>query len=227
MGYLSFSRRTHRDNLVIAGVDFGVLPPPVSWAADPPLRLLQTRAGTTVVQAVSMGADAPLDLSALEIELEVTAQTQAQFDAIAAAVSATSTLRIYVGAWWRDTWSIAAAASGQTTWQTSRRPAWGLLPSIVHATHPPEVTVDGVAQTVLTSGTPSTGEVVVPTSIAATAATTTITTPVLAGTEVAMVYPVEWVGVVEAEYGIAEVNALDISLTIREHLGGRYALVTP
>jgi hypothetical protein len=121
-----------------------------------------------------------------------------------------------------DRWYIPGMESGQTEWKTSRKSPWTAVTGITQTSHPPDAYIDGVQQTIITSGTPAAGEVKVPN----TSGYLTIETPVLTpGTDTWLVlryHPVMYMKLQELRVDWATHNRLLVSMELLETFWGSY-----
>lgn len=184
-----------------------------------PARLL-TEEGGTVVQYRWTGGRAPLSLGARELQLQLAADTLDDYLDLQRVLLDLAGLRLFLEVPMVDRWYIPGRSPGQTTWLTSRRLPYGLHASVTRESHPPIVRVDGVEQDVLSSGTPTSGQVVVPDA----GGWSEITTPLdLTGTYLELLYHPELVFVGAAEFAVPSYNELSVSLPAAEVLRGSYA----
>lgn len=146
---------------------------PASWSPESPGTILATMDGGGITQLFTPGGDCPIMNSALKVSITMQHNRQDDYRRMTVA-EGFPPARWWFEVWLACKWYIPGKNTGQTTWKTDRRlPYGGAVPGVTHATHPPRVEVDGVAQTVITTGTPTTGEVLVPES----AGFASITTP--------------------------------------------------
>lgn len=178
------SRGLYLDGRFIEGGE--VMYPAQDWASPVGATILPTVANTDIAQLRWLGGNAPTNLNPMSLDVEVQITNETDYWIFQRAAALGIPVTIFFDYWIADYWYIPGKASGQTTWITSRLLPWS-LDGISHATRPPAALVDGVAQTIVTTGTPGTGEVKVPTSGGDYG---TITTPSgLTGTYLELRYP--------------------------------------
>jgi hypothetical protein len=137
---------------------------PSSWSPDSPGTILATMDGGAILQLQTPGGDCPVMFSALKVSITMQHNREEDYRRMCVAE------RFPPVRWWMELplpciWYIPGKNTGQTAWQIDRRlPYGGAVPGVTHATHPPRAEVDGVAQTIITTGTPTTGQVLVPES---------------------------------------------------------------
>lgn len=190
---------------------------PASWSPESPGAILPTMDGGGIVQLQTPGGDCPIMSSALKISITMQHNREEDFRRMSVAE------RFPPVRWWFELplpclWYIPGKNAGQTTWKTDRRlPYGGAVPGVTHATHPPLVMVDGVAQTVITTGTPGAGEVLVPES----AGFASVTTPAgLAGELLELWVPFELlVKISGPSTNNPQANLLAYSATLEEVQG--------
>lgn len=152
--------------------------------------VLPTLARTDIFQFRGLGGDQPVNLHPFDGDLSVTVNHQEDFDLFEEVAAKGEPVDFFFDYWVIDLWRISDATSGQTIWKTSRKLPYSIA-GITHATRPPEAFIDEAAQTVITSGTPTSGEVKVPT----VSGYADIETPSgIAGTHLKLRYPALMVG---------------------------------
>jgi len=135
---------------------------PASWTPGTAGTHLPTMDGGAVVQYQWIGGDAPLMARPLEISLTLQHNIEADYFRMLAAEAA-GPRRFWFGLWLTCMWYIPGRNTGQTAWKTDRRFPYSLT-GITHSSHPPQVLIDGTAQSIITTGTPTTGQAKVPTT---------------------------------------------------------------
>lgn len=131
------------------------------WGSQNGGSLLPTLGDTDILQLRWLGGDAPVNLHPHAFDVEIELTSEADYWLIHRAQAIGAVVPVWWDYWIADLWHIPSKASGQTTWKTSRWLPWNLS-GISHATRPPKAFIDGVAQTIVTSGTPTSGQVKVP-----------------------------------------------------------------
>lgn len=137
--------------------------------------------GQTVSQSRWTEPDKPLSMQPISARVGIDADFEVDMEALSRANAAGAPLAVLIGDWRADRWSIPGQPGG-TTWTTSRYlPHDGVTRLVNSGTYAVSARVDGVAQTVITTGSPASGEVLVPP--APDGALATITTPAYVGGE--------------------------------------------
>lgn len=184
---------------------------------------LRTKAGTHILQYRFRGEDIPISIAPLGLRLTFRLVYEDDFRRVRE-LAMTGQPVTFFPAWpIVDTWLIAAGGSTRTTWRTSRRVGWGLS-GIDHTSHPPRAWIDGTAQAIIDTGTPSAGQVKVPTSQSAGQNYETITTPSgLAGERLKLLYWPEYlVSMRQTSSPYRRLNDIITSVQIEEVLAGVY-----
>lgn len=130
---------------------------------------------------------------------------------------------IWTAVWLEDGWFLRNGESGQTEWRAARRCAWDGS-TITHATHPPRASIDGVEQEIITVGTPTPGQVKVPTTQTAGAGYFSVTTPANPdGSRLILLYYPEHIVLLRGPVDDwPEVNAWMFTAECEELLAGDY-----
>ena len=174
-------------NSVLDGValDGQVIPISESW--ERPTRVLRMADGSHVVQR-RLGDVDRATRSPLFFQFEMTIDHESDYRRLMEIAHSGRVVLFFASVPVIDTWYIKHAPGSQATWKTTARVGWG-LPGVSHSKHPPEVQIDGVAQTIITSGTPTAGEAKVPETQSGAQNWETIETPAgLAGTRLTLLY---------------------------------------
>jgi hypothetical protein len=184
--------------------------------------VLQTKAGTHILQFRFRGEDAPISLAPIELRLSFRLRFEGDFRLVQE-LAMTGQPVTFFPAWpIIDTWLIAAGGASRTAWRTSRRVGWGLV-GVDHASHPPRAWIDGTEQTVVTSA-PSAGQVQVPTAQTAGQHYETITTPSgLSGERLKLLYWPEYlISMRQTSNPYRALNDLVTDIDVAEILAGVY-----
>jgi hypothetical protein len=194
------------------------------WAA-PGARILMAD-GTFVTQGVLPKPKQPKTMAPRSGSFDITVAYQNDLIRIHRAAEDFSPVLAFFGEPRDDRWLIRNGESGQTEWRTSRRVAYNAT-TITHATHPPQVYIKTgdslVEQTIVTSGTPTSGQAKVLTSQTSGQYYETVTTPALtAGDELIFHYWPELLVYVSVSNTIPTTNFYQISVTLEEVLAGVY-----
>lgn len=172
--------------------------------------------GGDIVQHQWIGGDCPLNLGR-PLSIPVTFQHNSEADwKTLCRVELTGPVRIFLGLWVVDLWYIPGKNTGQTLWKCSRQFPYALS-GVTHASHPPQAYIDGAAQTIITTGTPSAGQVKVPQAGGYQA----ITTPsAITGEFLELWYPAELLVTIEGpNTGNPQANLLTYAATLQEVQG--------
>lgn len=198
---------------------------PLTRSGDSPARTLTTLAGTQVLQRIGIGGDAPLNLRPLTFSARFSCDSEADYFRLVGAADSGTRVYLMPHLWIEDRWYIPGANPGQTTWRTSRRLAHHLPGySYDFASRQPQVLVDDVPQTVLSSGTPGAGEVVVPD----TGGYVEVVTPAgLSGSYLALRYAPELVATLEVRWQNEQGNLLICEFSVIDHLLNTYTGALP
>lgn len=200
-------------------------------AASPVFNWTPGQAGTRFAMADGghlqqyqfIGGDAPLMGRPLEIPMVMQHNYQEDYQRLLEA-EAIGPRRFWFGLWLTTVWYIPGKNAGQTAWKTDRRLPYALA-GVTHATHPPIVKIDGVAQDILTTGTPGDGEAVVPEA----GGFGSITLPAaITGEYLTLFCPFELLVTVEGpSFANPQANLITYSATLREVQGsGNYTGAT-
>lgn len=133
---------------------------PVLCGSDP----IETMANLDQVQLRLLGAKAPVGAPPVEIPIQFTVDSTEEYELFLTRCERGFPVELWPAWPLFDQWYLPVRDVGQTEFEPRRKFPWGAISGISHATRPPIVKVDGIEQTVVTSGTPGTGEVLVPES---------------------------------------------------------------
>lgn len=202
-------------------IEGGMARPLMDLTALMGCRVLVTAGGTGILQRLWLGGKAPVDVVPFaDFPMQMNVRDEADYRLFLTRKGRSMPVELWADWPLFEQWYIPARASGQTEWETRWKLPWS-LPGVSHATRPPRVYVDDVQQTVLTSGTPSAGEVVVPEA----GGYGTLVTPVdLDGTWLRLEYaPVLIVYLAQVKMQYARLNDLVFNVDVSEHVGRRFA----
>jgi hypothetical protein len=144
-----------------------------------------TLGNSQIVQTRTLGAKAPLGVSAGEIAVRMNVKDEADYKLFLTRCERGEPVEFWPDWPLFETWSLALRDAGQTEFQTRRKYPWALS-GVTHVTRPPLVDVDGTSQTIVTAGTPGAGEV----KVLETSGYGTLTAPAaLSGDYMTLAYP--------------------------------------
>ena len=128
---------------------------------------LETAGRTTIVQLHWLGGDQPVNLAPIDHDFDLLVTTETDYFTFLEAQERGEPVSLWLDQRITDQWYIPGANAGQVTWRSSRWLPWSSTWGVDHATSPPEVWLEDaagvrVAQTIITTGTPIAGEVLVP-----------------------------------------------------------------
>lgn len=198
---------------------------PITWEPEgdtPPIIRMQN--GTEIVQQHYTGPQSPLDLRALRGDIRFRIVDQDEYDQLQEAMAKRSAVGVCFQSVAIDSWSIAAAAASQVTWNLRSRHAYE-LPGMTRITHAPQAWTRDAAGTKTTltfvTGAPSAGEF----TVAATngdhfGTVTTDTTDTTGEAYLFVRYHPELLGFVRLAHEMPTANGLDITLSFREIVAG-------
>lgn len=184
--------------------------------------LLQSLAGNSVQQSVWLGGDMPVNANPLRGRWQFKIATEADYQRFVNAEARGVAVELWLDLPAVEFWYIPGADAGATTWQTLRRQPWHIA-GVTHATRPPKVLIDDVELTVVTSGPPGVGEVVVANSGGSIGTLTTNASDTSGATWLELRYhPVLLVAIKNVSREIADFNHIVVSAELVEHLEGAY-----
>jgi hypothetical protein len=208
-------------NVAINGQFIQLSAPGIAFTPMQPAPKMQFLDGNTLEQSRFRGATAPT--TAREITLQLTLdpvarETDQRLLALVTAVEG-QRVELYLDAPLVDRWVVSA---GQTAFSTFRTLAYGHIAGVSAATRPPLAFLDGAEQAIVTSGTPSAGEVLVPDSagqhqaIEVPAGTAT-------GSQLLLYSYCTLLGVFTGSFGYTEFNHQSVRLTFDERPVGDWS----
>lgn len=178
-----------------------------------------TLGNSQIVQTRTLGAKAPLGVSAGEFTVRMNVKDEADYKLFLTRCERGEPVEFWPDWPLFDQWLLSLRDAGQTEFQTRRKLPWALS-GVTHVTRSPLVDVDGTAQTIVTTGTPSTGEVKVP----ETSGYGTLTAPSgISGTYLTLAYApvfdvlIQQVGMVYEAH-----NRLEFEVAMREVILRRF-----
>lgn len=191
-----------------------------SW--NPPGSRILMADGTYVHQYSLPKPTQPTTMQARTGRFEIMISHQQDLIRLHRAAQRVAPVLVFLGEFHEDQWSRANGASSQTSWRTSRRLGWNGT-TRTHATHPPYAEIDGVSQTIITSGTPIANQVKVPTAQTANQFYDTITTPALtSGEYLVLRYWPEWMVMLQIVNSIGSSGVYQVTVDLQEYLFGEY-----
>ena len=149
--------------LFIDGVFFhgGSAYPPFNWTEKPMATVLNTLGNTDVFQRRSLGGDAPVSSPTVEGNFRFSLAHEEDFELFQRTAMKNLPVELWLDLTFYEFWVIDNANASQTTWRTSRRLPYAIS-GITHTTRPPKAFIDSTAQTIIKTGSPVSGEVLVP-----------------------------------------------------------------
>ncbi len=184
---------------------------------------LEMESGNTVLQLRWLSGDAPLNLKPIGFGVSFDVIGQDDFSWI----QRRAMRQVAIPFWWDfeipETWYIPGRyATTQTRWKTGRLLPWNLS-GVSHVTRPPRVYLDDVAQTIITTGTPATGEILVPETGGDYA---DIISPALgSATWLELIYRPQILATIHGlQYAYRNTNVLSCSFEVHEHLANIYTV---
>lgn len=168
----------------------------------------------------------PITMEPRSGSFEITITHQQDLIRLHRAVNRGSPVLLFMGEFLEEQWLRRNGDAGQTEWRTSRRLGWNGT-TRTHETHPPRAYIETagveVEQTIVTSGTPTAGEVLVPTAQTADQFYDAITTPALsAGDYLILQYWPEVLVSMTIQNTYDQTNDYRIAVTLEEMLAGEY-----
>lgn len=201
---------------------------PHSYSQQGKTPVLPTHARTHILQSRARQEREPLNLAPIRDTATIQVSKESELDVVQQALAEQmhgSPVHLFMGFPVFDMWAIGGAASGQTTWNTSRRTPWG-LPQITKTTSPPKAWTQSsagvdTALTVTTSA-PSAGEIQIPDATGAHYSTVT-THSTLTGEFLRLLYPAELLVVIDnVSHACPRTNDFRLTISFREvFLGDR------
>ena len=183
---------------------------------------LNTMARTNVRQVFWLGGNQPVNMAPITATVEVTIAEEADFWVMREAADKGGVVEIWFG-WPMTDWWYAPGGDGTLTeWHLSRPMAYGLVTGVTQVTYPPECWIDDVSQTINTSGSASSG-VVVLNSGSGFKTFETIALAVDTYTWIQLrYYPMLQVTIESMTEAYQQHNDLVFQMELREHMGGVY-----
>lgn len=222
-GYLEWGYRFARGPVYLEGAlltEAGTAWP-VSWTTQAAGNILQLAGGSSIVQLQWTAENLPMSRRAIPASVQFTASDEDAYSSLLRASQLGAPVRLFLGLWVCDTWLITAAAASRTLWRTSRRLPYGLGLITRGGPEPnwePRAWLDGTEQTVVASGTPTTGQVMVPNGSTYYAEVETPAAEDLGATYLHVQYPAElWCRITMA-HQVQVANVLGLQLTLEEVL---------
>jgi hypothetical protein len=217
------------DKFWVAGVEFVVeRPGSMKWRRATRSQSLLTMAGTNIHQGTYLGGDAPVNLAPMEVQCKFSIADKDEAFRLGELLSmgAIAPQDFFPGIWISDVWYIPVRGAGQTTWRTSRQLPYDIVDILHLGDYTPECMIDGVAQTLVTTGTPDAGEF----KVEAGVESESIVLPSgISGSYLTLRYPPKMMLTkVELDDDISEENAWEVNMKAEEFLPSRaYAFTVP
>ena len=221
------------DGIFLNGQQFhnGLLYPISGWSLPLGPTIIPMESGNTILQNRWNAGSGPMNLAPLSFAMSMSICTEDDFFTLMRLASRQLAVPLWFDFELPDIWYIPGRYStSQIVWYTSRLIPW-TLPTITAVTKPPKVFIDDTEQTVLTSGTPGAGEVVLsdtPTNDGAVQIVRrpwgVLTTPAsLSGTFLELRWRPQILAVLSnVQFDYAVHNDLRVSFVVNEHLAGVY-----
>lgn len=184
-----------------------------------------THARTYITQGKLYGGTMPASVFAREWSCNAAMDREADYYAMHEAWAANRPVQIFVGGMpYVDRWPLGLINAGQTTLETSHPLAYNGT-TVTHATNPPKAFIDGVAQVIITAGTPTAGQVKVPTSASGDPQDVITVPSGIAGTWLVLRYPARPICHITSFRDVyQDFNLFVAGITVRELPMGRYTL---
>lgn len=184
--------------------------------------LLQSPIGSNVQQSVWLGGDMPVNANAISGRWQFKIAVEDDYQRFVTAESRGQAVELWFDWPMADHWRIAGADAGATLWRTMRRQPWHIA-GVSHATRPPVALIDGVEKTIVTSGSPSVGEIKVTDTGGAIGVIETHPTDTASATWLELRYPAVLLVVVSnVSRQLSDFNHFVVSADFAEHLEGTY-----
>ena len=184
---------------------------------------LTTMGQTTVRQLYWLGGNAPVNLGpGISFGATVQLVDEADYWTLHEAIVTGEVVEVWFD-WPRtDKWYVPGGDGTVVEWRTSRPLPYGKVSGISQATRPPKVWIDSTSQTVNTSGSASSGVVVLPDS-SGYQFLKTIALAVDTYTWITLRYhPMMLVSVESVGEALVRHNEVTFDIELQEHLGGLY-----
>jgi len=123
--------------------------------------MLGTVSGTEILQKFWLGQKAPVNVRSTALPVQFNLKNEADYRLIVSRAARGVAVEIYPDWPLMEEWYIPAKDSGQTEWEPARKFPWDIS-GVTHSTRAPRVYIDDVEQTVITGGTPTSGQAKVP-----------------------------------------------------------------
>jgi hypothetical protein len=178
---------------------------------------------TTVRQLYWLGGNAPVNLEpGIAFGATVQLVDEADYWTLHEAIVTGEVVEVWFD-WPRtDKWYVPGGDGSVVEWRTSRPLPYGKVTGITQATRPPKVWIDSTSQTVNTSGSASSGVVVLPDS-SGYQFLKTIALAVDVYTWITLRYhPMMLVSVESISEALVRHNEITFDIELQEHLGGLY-----
>lgn len=183
---------------------------------------LETMGETTVRQVYWLGGNHPVNAAPYTLTVDVQVAAEADYWTIREAADRGSVVEVWFDWPMTDWWYVPGGDGTVTEWRTSRPLPYSKVTGITQATRPPKVWIDATTQTVNTSGSASSGVVVLPDS-SGYQFLETIALAIDTYTWIKLRYhPMLLVSIESISEAHPQHNDLVFQMELFEHLGGLY-----
>jgi hypothetical protein len=197
--------------------------PPIQLNANAPGVTLKPLGSTEIQQMHWVEGDAPVNLGAGNVlQLNMTLAEEDDYWKFRQLQETGMPVEFWFDYPIADRWYIPGMEAGQTDWKLSRPAPWTLVTGVNHTSHPPDAYIDGVQQTIIKTGAPSAGEVMVPESSGYLIIETPVLVPASDTWLVLRYHPMMMMKLEELGVNYSTHNRLDVTLQLRETFWGTY-----
>lgn len=182
---------------------------------------MRNLAGGHVTQRILRGVSAPASLRTRTLALKILSGSETDYFALETAEERGQAVAAYPDKVIVDTWD---AIGGQQTFSTSREIAYGSgLPGLTPSVRPARAFLNGAEQAVVYTGSPSAGQVLVPTTAGAQRRAIVAGAPLNAADILELrYYPMLYVVFSQVQRGTPQANQLDYSAQLIDQLIGAW-----
>lgn len=204
-------------------IEGGRRTPPIKLNTDSPGVTLNTLGNTDIEQMLWVEGSAPVNLGAKNnMQFNMTLVEEDDYWKFRMLQETGVPAEFWFDYVVADRWYIPGMEAGQTDWKTSRKSPWTLVTGVDHTSHPPDAYIDGVQQTIIKTGTPTAGQVMVP----ETSGYLTIETPVLVPASdtwlVLRYHPMMMMKLIDLRVDWVTHNRLSVTMDLLESFWGTY-----
>jgi len=197
---------------------------PIEISSSAPGASMTTMSQTTVRQVYWLGGNMPVNLKPMTLSVTVQLGDEADYWAVREAKDRGNVVELWFDWPMTDWWYVPGGEDTVTEWRVSRPLPYGKVTGITQATRPPKVWIDDVSQTVNTTGSASSGVVV----LADTDGYENLETIALAADTYTWIklryHPMILVSIEEMSEVHARHNDIVLQVDLVEHFGGIYYL---